>query len=99
MTKNENLIQFLLKKDQFWEKVLTALDKCNNDRVAKELARIIYDLTSKDGNQGREWCRILGVASDGLRVLIKMMEAGIGKSRQNRKNPLNVIITFNYNNI
>ena len=52
LTKSENLIQFLLKKDQFWQNVVTALDKCNNDRVAKELARIIYDLTSKDGPQG-----------------------------------------------
>ena len=27
ITKNENLIQVLLKKDQFWQNVLTALDK------------------------------------------------------------------------
>jgi len=77
LTRTDTLIQVLLKKDQFWQKVLTALDKCNNDRVAKELARIIYDLTSKDGPQGREWCRILGVTADGLRVLIKMLEATV----------------------
>ena len=53
LTKHEKLIQILLKKDQFWQNVLIALDKCNNDRVAKELARIIYDLTSKDGSQGK----------------------------------------------
>lgn len=33
----------------FWHKVVEALDKCLNDRVAKEMARTIYNLTSKDG--------------------------------------------------
>ena len=41
------------------------------------MARIIYNLTSKDGPAGGEWCRLLGESCDGLRVLIKMLEASV----------------------
>lgn len=39
----------LSNEPMFWRKVVDALDKCLNDRVAKEMARTIYNLTSKDG--------------------------------------------------
>ncbi|CAG5112497.1 Oidioi.mRNA.OKI2018_I69.chr2.g6709.t1.cds [Oikopleura dioica] len=61
----------------FWHKVVEALDKCLNDRVAKEMARTIYNLTSKDGQEGKTWCRMFGVQTDGLRVLIKMLNATV----------------------
>ncbi|CBY34214.1 unnamed protein product, partial [Oikopleura dioica] len=67
----------LSNEPMFWRKVVDALDKCLNDRVAKEMARTIYNLTSKDGQEGKTWCRMFGVQTDGLRVLIKMLNATV----------------------
>ena len=35
-TKNDRLLMILIKQLDFWKKVLCALDKCNNDLVAKD---------------------------------------------------------------
>ena len=56
--------------------VTAALDKTDNEHIAKELTRIIYTLTSKESNQGRGWCSLI-CNCDGLRILIKMLDATV----------------------
>ena len=53
-----------------------ALDKTDNEHIAKELTRIIYTLTSKESSQGRGWCSLI-CNCDGLRILIKMLDATV----------------------
>ena len=60
----------------FWQAVVQALDKTEIDVIAKELTRVVYILTSKEGDQGRAWCSLI-CNCDGLRVLIKMLDASV----------------------
>ena len=65
-----------LYRNVFILAVTAALDKTDNEHIAKELTRIIYTLTSKESNQGRGWCSLI-CNCDGLRILIKMLDATV----------------------
>ena len=65
-----------LYRNMFILAVTAALDKTDNEHIAKELTRIIYTLTSKESNQGRGWCSLI-CNCDGLRILIKMLDATV----------------------
>ena len=62
--------------DSLFLAVTAALDKTDNEHIAKELTRIIYTLTSKESSQGRGWCSLI-CNCDGLRILIKMLDATV----------------------
>merc|ERR1712131_48075 len=76
LIKIDRYLPSLMKHQQFWQAVTAALDKTDNEHIAKELTRIIYTLTSKESNQGRGWCSLI-CNCDGLRILIKMLDATV----------------------
>ena len=74
--QNDQFLGLIQQNHQFWQSVLQALDKTEIDVIAKELTRVIYILTSKESDQGRLWCSLI-CNCDGLRVLIKMLDASV----------------------
>ena len=74
--RGDQFLAIVQQNHQFWQGVLQALDKTEIDVIAKELTRVIYILTSKESDQGRLWCSLI-CNCDGLRVLIKMLDASV----------------------